>query len=237
LTSFLSNLLVGLLSSAIAFMCGVLFHRRHILVAQFWRRGLVTILGTGSKLVVCFSARGLQASDQTTLREGDVMATLDIVRLADRYIGKGRAVIVSPALMPTSRRDLILVGGPHANPQTNAILRMQDGANAVVIVSGYEVTLLDGSSWELATSVDGSIEADYGVIYSMPDPEDGRRRITLVFGLKGFGTRAAARFLASRTFSSETRRLTRHDTYCLLVSVVIVEGQPGPIRLMRRIVC
>ena len=229
------NIVGGTIVSVGGFLLGVIYERRHVIKTRVRRRGIATILGSHSNVTVCLGGRGTEAVDAVTLREGDVLASLTLTQIADKYRGHGKTRIVnSRVLDATHTGDLVIVGGPHANGHTRLYLRPHQGFDPFIkVVADYKLVAHDGDEWTLETLPDGSVSTDYAVIYSYPEPEDTSRRVTLVFGLKGFGTRAAARFVDSRPFHVATRRHSRDSVYCLVLAVDVDGGKSGPVRIIR----
>jgi hypothetical protein len=201
-TNVLGEAVWGLLAvSATPLFIILRISARRMFAGKVWSKFLhETILVLGSSRDDYLDVGG-------TVGAGDVRALSVITKKLDEINATGYVVKFEDAMTPEDwRRNLVLVGGPRANPATQLILSQLDtgvrfgvgshGTGLEHIARGRDV-LLD-AEW----SEGGTLISDYGAIILAERPDARGKWVLVVAGGSGLATE----FSASRAVNGEFYR-------------------------------
>lgn len=209
------NLIAAALFSLLGFLAGVsrslvgMYRRRR--AHGFWRR-----FGNGALHVVVAPFRG---DSQVKWEPSGLYGTGDMVALHELQTTMATLrrpvfdVVFEEGIGRNDKRDnLILIGGPDANPITREIL---DGVGRLHRLGlrfrkrwFSPTTLLDlregktlAPRWERSTlNRKNEAVVDYGIIVFAENPFDDRRRVLVVAGVYGYATLAGVMLLNDPAF-------------------------------------
>jgi hypothetical protein len=141
------------------------------------------------------------------------------------------------------RENLILIGGPHSNPISAAVMEKlpltfsfgpAEGPN------GKDAKIYDsktGAVTDCRVSASGRLKTDQGIIVRCANPFFEEKSVVMLAGSWGFGTTAATRLFESRDFLRHPI-VNSNDSFEAVFTCDITEvGRVGPILLgaVRRI--
>jgi hypothetical protein len=230
MTSTLSQLSLNLLAAAIGWLAAITFAA----LRRQWRQGLRVrafraFFGTSGQLLVIHSAVLDELSPDNNPSGGehsvynypatDIRACRFLVRLFESVgLKEGADFNILPDIkVKTDRtlwdKDLVLLCGParnHVMRGLSSAIRMrytmevdQNGHNILKDTHRPGPPML--ASRELTQPTDDG-DFDYGLIASLPNPNNYNRKLVILAGIHGTGTVGSAQFL---TMNGELRKLTK----------------------------
>lgn|GEM_PF-6039818 len=123
------------------------------------------------------------------------------------------------------RNNLILIGGPAANTTTRPVLTRSRTLLHVTWLENGEAAIVDDQSGTTYTPKTGGqrddVQTDLAVIVSSPNPFEPRQRAVTLYGISGYGTWAAARFLRSPECGEMARSIASDSFECLLEADIL----------------
>lgn len=212
------NVLSNFIYASIGFLIGA-YPR---LQSALYSRRIKRIWTQGGRLVIFTGTKRITKKDGVYVRSGDFHAATEVLGFVRSKL-KG----IEPELYvfqtagdfaALQDSNLVLIGGPHNNEVTNsALLELEKQQRLPFSFGNYFFQFGEGERFELDIQRDGAILKDYAVILKRKNPFNDQKFLILLFGLKSFGTLAAARFLVRDQMYSHKSDVTDVKEFCLLI--------------------
>jgi hypothetical protein len=224
-----NGLLINLLSSAIAFICGFVGKEA---LRRFRRRWFLKVWQLEGKSASIFVGEGPRdpLGDLPSVYEADINAAMTTQRFLQGRLLIEDVEILSSRLTEVGsslKKDLVVIGGP----TTNSIARRLDEALDPPYYWEYFPQFakihLKNDGLVFAQEIrDDRTFVDYAAVILARNPFNCDRRIVSIAGCGSAGTSAAALFLMGKEMKRLRKRIASRGTYCIILKT-LVAGNGG----------
>ena len=233
----LTDFAVNILASVVFFVMGLvgrqaLSRYRSRATRSLWRSSIAN----GLTIAITTRDGGPTSGTRASFEEVSTLIALipmlsqlrieyNVIESLEKYVQKG----------DLTGKDVLFLGGPDSNILTEKALARLAGKIAVDTTGDPPTMKLSGRLYELQCSADGTDrEVTYGLLIKTKNPfgrEDSPLTATLVVGLGGIGTSAAARLLADEDLVKKLPMPGPPFDFAALVRCEHVSGKDYDVRL------
>lgn len=221
------NISIGLITAFIGFVLALAWKKflkwfTYRKIKSFWRplysNDLQVVIGKFEKFGD-FEPTGL-------IGLGDAIALAELGKYFEKFEFSGFKIVFSDHLKGDNlKTNLILLGGPDANPITKAALKfipstITEDASGIAIYDSLQEKLYIPSKKDESSK---EVSKDYGVIIKTENPFDKKKDILIIYGAYGFGTWAGVRFAVTEAFTNHEIISTCKSFECLIETEVVLD--------------